>query len=436
MRPADNYISRRFFIGGLTSGAFAVSLNPGLAQDKAKANPFEALSSVLKNARGDEELFSSLRKLYRISPDLVYMNNGGLGPSPSPVIDTMFDHVNELEGVSESGHEKVDKIRQKACGFFNCKKEEVAFTRSTTEGMNIIARGVPLKAGDQVLMSTHEHPGGSMPWLALVKDKGISLKLFEPKSSSDENLDIISSSITKQTRVLLLSHITCTTGNIFNVEEISKICKAKGVISVYDGAQAAGMIPVDFDKIGCDFYATSGHKWLCGPKGSGLLYINNRMLDNWKPTYVGCYSDASHSLEKEELKYIKEAKSSEYGTRNTPGVAALGAAFDFITTIGDRRITARIKALASFVRQGLEKIEAIEILTPSEAASCCGITTFRPKDRKINPWAIANTLKNEHKIRLRPVGENNLMAIRISTHIYNSFDEISRLLDVLNSIFK
>ena len=158
---------------------------------------FSHLANKMKGsgAAYDERFWSFVQKQFPLVDGLIYMNNGGLGPSPFPVIDAVYSAMLELEGISETGHHLHEEVNKKAAKFFNCDDEEIAFTRNATEGMNIIARGLSLKKGDEVLMTTHEHPGGGMPWLALANDTRIRVRLFEPGMSHEENLKIIESNI-------------------------------------------------------------------------------------------------------------------------------------------------------------------------------------------------------------------------------------------------
>ncbi|MHC4945499.1 MAG: aminotransferase class V-fold PLP-dependent enzyme, partial [Planctomycetota bacterium] len=206
---------RRRFMAQCIQGAALSSLPFGLAACvSSKVKGRQSLEEILPLADQDdpEAFWQALRALFPLEPELIYMNNGGLGPSPHPVIEAMIQQMMELETISETGHHLVANVRRKASRFLNCSEEELAITRSTTEGMNIIARGLPLKEGDEVLLSTHEHPGGAMPWLALARDRGIEVRLFEPGSGGLDTLEKITSSITSKTRVLSLSHVTCTTG--------------------------------------------------------------------------------------------------------------------------------------------------------------------------------------------------------------------------------
>jgi len=379
-------------------------------------------------------MWEAVRKQFPLDEDLIYMNNGGLGPSPYPVIQTLKASVAELERISESGHHHVDAVRKKACRFFHCHEDELALTRNTTEGMNIIARGIPLQPGDEILISTHEHPGGAMPWFAVARDKGASIKLFEPGSGGVDTLEKIASAMTPQTRVVSISHITCTTGLVVPAREIAGMCRGRGIISVFDGAQSAGMIPVDLHAMGCDFYATSGHKWMLGPKGTGVLYIRKEMLDHWQPTHVGAYSDKVFDIDNLKMEYIRAARCTEYGTRNTPVIQALGAAFDFLSTLGMQNVAKRSQALATYFKTRLFELDAFKILTPLDKPSSAAIVTFKPIKSRLDYHHWVQALITDHKIRLRPVDEHGLNAIRVSTHVYNSPHEIDALISALSTV--
>jgi selenocysteine lyase/cysteine desulfurase len=371
-----------------------------------------------------------------LDPGLIYMNAGGLGPSPHCVIDTITRHMMELERVSETGHALTHEVRDKACALLNCDKEELAITRNATEGMNAAARGLTFKQGDEVLLTTHEHPGGTMPWLNLAKDEGIIVKTFEPGAGGQDTLDRLSSNLTPRTRAVSVSHVTCTHGLVLPVKEISALCRERGIISVIDGAQAVGMIPVDLHDLGCDFYATSGHKWLLGPKGTGLLYVRRGMLDRWHSIFAGAYSDKKSDLLQGLFERLPEARSVEYGTRNTPIIMGLGAAIDFIEAIRIDRIARYIRGLSLRLRSRLEGMQRIEVLTPSAPAASGAMLSFRVKHSDKSPWQWVDALKTEYRIRVRPVGEINLNAIRVSTHVFNGPDQVDRLVEALTHLLE
>lgn len=431
--------NRRSFLKKLFGGIVATTALPWVTSKAKGVELSRNLSEVISKYKGsadaeDEKFWNFIKQQFPLQEDLIYMNNGGLGPSPYQVIETIKSQMLKWESISETGHGLVASVHEKAAKFFNCGTDEIAFTRNATEGMNIIARGIPLKKGDEVLMTTHEHPGGAIPWLAVQKDKGIRVKLFEPDLTGKENLKIIESNITRKTKVLMISHIPCTTGLIFPAKEIAELCHQKGIYCVLDGAQVLGMIPANFSELGCDFYTSSGHKWLCGPKGTGILYIRREMFDVWQPNHVGAYSDKVYKLEELKLEYRKEARITEYATRNTPIIMGIGASLDFFGAIGMDKVAARGRALAIYLKEKLSKIDSVKLLTPMEPELSGSIVTFKILDDKHNYTDYIAQIKKEYKIRLRPIGEHGLNAIRASLHVYNNFEQVDRLIEAVKKV--
>ena len=283
-------------------------------------------------------------------------------------------------------------------------------------------------------MTTHEHPGGAMPWFALAKDRHISVRTFEPGMGGDDTMRLLTATLTSRTRVVMVSHVTCTLGTVLPVAEIAALCRESGILCVIDGAQAVGQIPVDLHTLGCDFYVASGHKWLLGPKGTGFLFVRDEMLDRWRPSYVGAYSDAGFDLAAGRFERLRPASASEYGTRNTPLVLGYGAALEFVSAIGMDRVMERSAGLARRLRGHLDAIGGAEILTPADADASAAIVTFRLPTSGGDPWDWCNLLRREHGFRLRPVGEAGLMAVRASPHVFNAEDEVDRLGMVLREI--
>ncbi|MEK6572377.1 MAG: aminotransferase class V-fold PLP-dependent enzyme, partial [Bacteroidota bacterium] len=198
-----------------------------------------------------------------------YFNTGGLGASPYVVIETVKRKMDELEAISEVGHteEIWAAVKAKAARLFGADPSEMTLTSCATEGINIVVDGLPLKRGDEVITTTHEHVGGILAWLARQKLDGIVLRWFEPSTTNrEENVERLSRLITARTRVISVSHVTTTTGQELPVREIAQLAKEKGLRYFLDGAQVPGMKPLNVKEIGCDFYAASGHKWLLGPK--------------------------------------------------------------------------------------------------------------------------------------------------------------------------
>ncbi|MGD8726403.1 MAG: aminotransferase class V-fold PLP-dependent enzyme [Gemmatimonadales bacterium] len=424
--------SRRRFFKDLVAGTAVVAVGPAACTPRgAEGDATPAFADAWRAARTEEERWQAVREQFLLEPGYAYLNTAGLGPSPLPVVEMVDTSWRELERRSETGHGRRAEVREAMCRFLGCSEDELAFTRSATEGMNLVARGISLEPGSQVLMTTHEHPGGAMPWLALAEDRDISIATFDPGLDGESLVERLTAALTPQTRVVMVCHVTCTVGAVLPVKEIAELCRARGIVSVIDGAQAPGQLPVDLHALGCDFYVASGHKWLLGPKGTGFLYVRDEMLDRWKPSYVGAYSDSGFDLAAGRFERLRPASASEYGTRNTPLLLGFGAALEFISTIGIDRVTARGATLAQRLRRHLESIDGVELLTPATPGTSAAIVTFRLPTSGGDPWDWCNLLRREHDFRLRPVGEAGLMAVRASTHVFNTEEQVDRLADVL-----
>lgn len=373
--------------------------------------------------------WSSVRRAFPLSNERVYLNSGGLGPSPSVVIDAVCDKSNELQRLCESGHSLFGEARVVAAQFLGADENEICFTRNATESNSIIASGLTLEKGDEVIFESHAHPGGSFPWLNLQKRIGVKVKVFEPDPDSMEgNLERIKALITPRTRVIQVSHITAPTGILFDVKQIADLARERGIWFHVDGAQSSGMIPVDLHKIGCHSYATSGHKWMGGPRGTGILYIAKDSNDAVECSHVGAYSNLDYELP-DVFTYVKSAKRHEYGTRNAETVEGLRVAMEFQKSIGIERIEAYGQGLATYLQAGLSKIDGISVLTPKDKKMYRSITTF--KSDKIEFAKLTGILLRDYQLRCRQVSEQALNAIRVSTHIYNSKDDCDRVIDAV-----
>jgi len=414
-------------LGLIAARSFGAGLNLG------KTPP--ALSPVWNEA-DPEGFWRKVREQYPITAERIYFNTGGLGPAPRPVLDVLTRTGRQLQEYVEAGHELFNQARAIAADYLGAKPDETCFTRNTTEGTCIVAGGLALKAGDEVIFESHAHPGGSFPWLNRQRLDGIVVKIFEPDPvNSAANVDRIAALITPRTRVVQVSHVTSPTGIILPVPAIAELAHRHRLWFHVDGAQSAGMIPINVRALGCDSFATSGHKWIGGPHETGLLWIKGEKMDQVEPRHVGAYSGDDINLrDPASFKYSPGARRYEYGTRNAAAALALAEACRFQKEIGYDRIAARGHALANHVRAGFQKIDSVEILTPADPALCGSILTFRTP--KMEYGKLFGQMLSKHHLRLRPVSEVGLDANRVSTHIFNSFEQCDHLVAALGEVLK
>lgn len=388
-----------------------------------------AASRMLKNdgkdiADDDEAYWKNVRQLFPLSKDFIYLNNGTFGPSPYPVIDAMRN--GQMDADMHGNYGSYDATPPKLAKFVGADHDEIALTHNVTEGINIACWGVPLKKGDEVILTTHEHVGNAAPWMNRQKLHGIVLRKYTPAKTAAETLERINALINKNTRVIATPHIPCTQGQVLPVKEICALAKEKGLYSLIDGAHGAGMMPLDLHDMGCDTYASCCHKWMLGPKGTGFLYVRKEFQDTVQSYYGGGGTDdGKWDLASNPIKiggYAASAHRYFGGTQANGLYTGVNAAIDFIETIGQRNIYHRIKSLGKYTQDRLLDLgKKIELLTPTEERSRCAVNGFRIKGVDYAKFFKTCADKN---IRIRMVPEMGLNCLRVSTHIYNSKSDV------------
>lgn len=359
-----------------------------------------------------------------------------MGPSPFVVLNEVYQDMLDVDTNGRyGGHEDIAiKALSRLIG---SRDTEITLTRNVTEGINISCFGLPLKAGDEVILSTHEHVGNATPWLNRAKLHGIVIKAIPLGKTAEETLDIVKSAITKKTKVIALPHIPCTIGQVLPVKAICTLARERGIYSFVDGAHPPGMLQVDVKDIGCDMYAGCCHKWLMGPKGTGFLYVSENFRNTLQAYYGGGGFDTGWDMlsNPPALKgYIDNGHRYYYGTQNASLFKGIAKAVEFHESIGHARIEQRVKSLASYLQDQLIYLSKdIEMLTPTEDISRGAQVSFKIKDKDV---AKLQTQCNEQKITTRFVAENNINCLRISTHIYNQYSEIDTFIKEVDKFIK
>ena len=421
-----NIFSRRGLLrlgGGLSASAFlAAGTDPRLA---------EALAEVRARAAADgdsEQFWSFIGKQFMLEQGLVYLNSGTTGAMPRPVFEAeiryqrMLAENPKVRGLFE--RQVADEVRRKAARWIGADLEETALTHNTTEGLNIVAHGLPLKAGDQVLITDQEHPAHREPWRLRAKRDGIEVtevKVPAPLPDAATFLNLFERAITARTRVIAVPHITTTTGTIFPAREISALARARGLWSLLDGAHCAGQIRVDVKQIGCDFYATSPHKWLHAPLGNGIFFVRKELQKTLWPL-MGHSGWDTHP---------DARRYTTFGNRSWAGAAALGDAIDFAAPIGIDRMEARQRALMTEFRRRFLALGGIEPFNADDAALRCGQSAFRL--RNISAHQLATYLREEHRIVVAEKSDNGL---RIDTAYFVAPRDLERTVEVIDHVVR
>ncbi|MDP2175742.1 MAG: aminotransferase class V-fold PLP-dependent enzyme [Bacteroidota bacterium] len=392
---------------------------------------------TLTNHNGDDESYWKLvKRQFPLQSDKIYLNNGTMGPSPYPVINAIQKDMMDIETSGRYGGNE-DLAIEALSRFLSTKKEEISLTRNVTEGINIIASGLNLKKGDEVIMTQHEHVGHAGPWLNKAYTDGIVIKTFLLGKTAEETIDNLKKAITNKTKVISVPHIPCTIGQILPVKAICEIAREKNIFSFIDGAHPPGMLALSISDLNCDFYAGCCHKWMLGPKGTGFLYVAENMRDQLKVLYGGAGVDTGWDMliNPPSMKgYAENGHRFFYGTQNAASFKGIAAAIEFQETIGVAKIEKRVKQLSTYLQENLLAMgTTIDMLTPTESISRGAQIAFKIKDKDM---AELQKKGYEKKIITRFVPENNINCLRVSTHIYNNFDEVDQFLELTERFIK
>ncbi|MBN1220485.1 MAG: aminotransferase class V-fold PLP-dependent enzyme [Anaerolineae bacterium] len=381
------------------------------------------------------EKITQIRQMMPAVRNQVYLNTGTCGPLSTLTIETM-NQANTLE--LEAGRadlsgfkllgETIDELRGAFARLVKARPEEIALTHHTTEGINIVAHGLRWQPGDEVVTTTSEHEGGLLPVYALGQRYGVQVKVID--ISPESVVEQLEAAITARTRLLVFSHVLWNTGARLPLAEIVAMAHYHHVLTLVDGAQSAGSIPLDLPASGVDFYALPGQKWLCGPEGTGALYVRQDRLGLVAPTFVG-YSTLEDVNGYDFTGYFLPARNSarryEVGTLYRPGFKGMAANLKWLEeTVGWDWIYQRIELMAEYARNALQTLPGVTILTPPGPQA--GLVTFNVES--LDPAKTMAKLAKDGII-LRYI--RHPYALRISTGFYNSEEDIDRLVSALRT---
>ena len=403
----------------------------------------KTMKPAMEKVAGSGLKVQEIRKDFPILGGIIYLDNAATSFSPEPVIAAMTEFEHTYRSNVGRGVHRLTRIatqrywhaHEKVAGFIGAQEGVTVFTKNTTEAINMVAAGLPWKAGDRVVTTILEHHSNLLPWRDL-KKRGVELDVIGIHPDYSLDLDALEKAITPSTRLVAVTHASNVLGVVTPVEEIARICHDHDALLLVDGAQSVPHLPVDISRIGCDFFAFSGHKML-GPTGTGVLWMKKPELE---PFIVGggmveTVTESGYTVAEGYQKY-------EAGTPNIAGGIGLGAAVDYLTGIGMETVRSHEELLTARLIHGLRQVKGVQVYAPEQPVNRIGVVSFTVDN--LHPHEVAQQLDESADILVRsghhccqPLVERLGLpdgTVRASIGLYNTEDEIDMLVATLEEL--
>jgi len=386
------------------------------------------------------------RDFPQLNQGFIYFDSGSTALKPIPVIKAVEEYYTTLSTSVGRGLHRPSNLatrlyqdaHAKVLRFLN-GNGHLVFTKNCTEAINIVSHGIDWKPGDKIVTTYLEHNSNLLPWLAL-RTKGVEVVTLECDTEGTLDPKKLADTIDEKTRLFAVIHASNVLGTIVPVERLTKIAKRKGAMVLIDGAQAVPHLKVDVEAIGCDFYAGSGHK-MCGPSGTGFLYISNSVFGRLKPLMLGGGSATDVDLDK--ITYTEGPGIFEAGTPNIAGGVGLGAAVDYLEEIGMDSIRQHELELTCYLIDKLKGFDNLTIYGPKEPTKRTGVVSFNVNDTPAHRVAIL--LDEIGRIAIRSgnhcafllthkILKQTFGTARVSFYLYNTLEEVDKFTETLKDV--
>ncbi len=421
---------RRFLKRALGGAAVAAALPSWIrAAPRAERDPPPLPFPPTRDGAEDELFWELVKAQFPLAPGLILMNAANLCPSPFPVQEAVFELTRDVDAdASFQNRAKFGELRERSraalAGYLGAAPDEIAITRNTSESNNTVLNGLELGAGDEVVIWDQNHPTNNISWDVRAERWGFAVKWVTTPpapSTADELIAAFEAAITPRTRVLAFSHISNVSGVALPARTLCRMARERGIVTLVDGAQSFGAIPVDLHGMGCDFYTGSAHKWFVGPKETGVLYVREeRLAELWASDVGVGWRGAVEGGAR---------KFDNLGQRDDAAVAAVATAARFHEAIGRDLIGARVRTLESAIRESArERIPGVAFHTAEEPARRAGVVVLRLPDAD-HPL-VYRRLYDEHRIGCALRG-GDFTGIRLCPHIYNTLEDVDRVVDAI-----
>jgi selenocysteine lyase/cysteine desulfurase len=424
-------VSRRSF-----AKLFAVGGSAALFADPAWAREMPAAGTtgglLPAGPTAGEPFWKTVRDQFVMPPELAVMNAANLCPASRPVAEVLTRESRSVDAdPSPTNRSRLmpekENTRKALAAFLRVTPEEIIITRNTSESNNMVSNGLNLKAGDEVLLHEDNHPSNLTAWKEKAKRFGFSVVVVpqkNPHPGMEYYVDAFAKAITPKTKVMSVTHLSSTVGDLMPAKELAALARSRGVLFLLDGAQSFGLLDVNLADIQPDFYSGSAHKWPCGARECGVLYVNASAQSKLWPSVYSAYPGA--------VGFSKTFES--FGQRDEATMIALHEALDFQTKIGRAAIEQRARELTTHLMEGLATLPGITNWTSPVAERRVAVVSFAPGTLDAN--RLATALYTRDKIGITTRGGQDRAGLRVSPHFYNSPAEVDRLLAALSRYLK
>ncbi len=426
MRPMPD---RRWFLHRVASASALVAMaRPDLLARVARASEGTDGRSP-EDMATDEDFWREIQESFTLDRTLINLNNGGVCPSPRVVHEAMKRYL-DISNQAPAYHmwqvlePNIESVRSQLAAEFGCDREELAVTRNASEALQIAQLGIDLNPGDEVVTTNQDYGRMLDTWQQRVRRNGIVLKQVSfpvPPPSQGDLARRLEEAITPRTKVLHFCHITNLTGQIFPVRDICRMARAKGIVTIVDGAHAFAHFPFTLADLECDYYGTSLHKWLLAPVGTGFLYVRpERIAKHWPLTPAS------------ESKAADIRKFEEIGTHPAAMHNAIAEALEFHHGIGVARKAARLRFLRERWARTLDGRPRVKVLTSYDPAQSCAIGLLSIDG--VDPYALTTYLWNTHRIIATPIKHAEFQGLRVTPNVYTTLREVDRFVAAIDAV--
>lgn len=375
-----------------------------------------------------------VKQQYPLERGLLYCNAANICPATRPVLDRQAELLRDFEAnPSFQNRAKYDSLRTRLRGrianlIHARQPEEITLTRNTSESNNLIVHGLDLKAGDEVIVTAHNHPSNLNSWQVRASREGFTVKVLPvpvPAVSVDAVVDAFRKALTPKTRVVAVSHLTNTAGLLFPARELADLVHRHSTNARFhlDGAQSFGALNVNLAEIGCDSYSSSTHKWMMGPLEAGILYVRGERHSQVWPSIVSAgWNDNLRGGTRLEM----------LGQRDDPRLVAMEPAVDFLDFLGMPQVEARVRYLAKSLNEKFRAVPGLKVKTNLEPALSGGV--IKVQAGSTSPKAQDEKLWSRHRIAIAATESGDAAGLRFSPHIYNTLDEIDAMVAAVREL--